>query len=159
MFVISHRNRNIRSSLYGVVKKRWEDKKKMRGWNAKVLEKKIFLFTRNNAVAVLSIQKKKWLDKICKYSHITPPYPTAIRSGKLLKRKKKMKEERKGKGDDRERERIPFKFFYSCTERFMKISNEKIISVSQQKNLLITIYVHIIMRSLDKMFDLAVLTT
>lgn len=134
MFVISHRNRNIRSSLYGVVKKRWEDKKKTRGWNAKVLEKKIFLFTRNNAVAVLSIQKKKWLDKLCKYSHITPPYPTAIRSGKLLKRKKRWKKKERER-EKWSRERIPLKFFYSCTERFMKISNEKIISVSQQKNL------------------------
>lgn len=58
MFVISHRNRNICSSLYEVASDgRQEDKKMKREGEGE--EKKCLCFTRNNAVAVLPIQMKK----------------------------------------------------------------------------------------------------
>lgn len=100
-------------------------------WNARAKERKnkIYVFSRNNVIAVLLIQmKKKWLVKICKYSHIMPPYSTAIQSAKLLKEKRRKKEERKRKKEMIER--ISLNFFYSCMKD-ARSSNEK-ISVSQQ---------------------------
>lgn len=52
-------------------------------------KKKVYVYAKQRSSSIIHTDEKKSdLDKICKYSHIMPPYPTAIQSAKLLKRKK-----------------------------------------------------------------------